>query len=118
MAKAKAAAFDLRIVVLTRVLGAATANNEQPESWPDPAAGTNEYFAARDALSSGETIVQGIRQSLGGMKLRIRGGSIPVTAMDRIRKKVTGEVFDVTGVSRERGETVITVERAAQSTGQ
>ena len=118
MAKSRAGQFDLRIVVLPRVLGAQGNNGEQVETWPDPAEGTNEYFAARDGITAGEDIAQGIRQSTGGMRLRIKGRSIAVTAMDRLRKKVTGEVFAVVGVARDKGETIVTVERVPQSVPQ
>ncbi|AMV30059.1 hypothetical protein VT84_37040 [Gemmata sp. SH-PL17] len=118
MARSRAGQFDLRIVVLARVLNPQARNGEERETWPDPAPGTNEYFAARDAITSGEDIAQGIRQSTGGLKLRIKGRSIAVTASDRIRKKVTGEVFAVVGVAREKGETVVTVERVTQSVPQ
>lgn len=118
--------FDLRIVILRRVLGAAGDNNEKAETWPDPdvtaeaaaaaTAGAKEYFAARENMSAGETIAQGLREPLGTMKLRIKGRAIPVDTADRIRKKFTGEVFNVTGVMRESADTIILCERLHQQT--
>lgn len=108
--------YNLRVVILARVLAVQGANAEQVESWPEPMAGTNEYFACRDNLNAGETITQGIRQSTGTMKLRIKGRSISVNAYDRIKKKATGEVFAITGVSREDADTVIMCERVHQQT--
>jgi head-tail adaptor len=108
--------YRLRVVVLTRTLAAQAANGEEAETFSDPAAGTNEYFAAVEALSGGEQILQGLRQSTGGMRLRIKGESIAVAASDRVKKKGTGEVFAVTGLWRNDGETVLNVERVAQQT--
>lgn len=116
MARTRTGQYDLRVTILTRVLGTATGNNEQPESWPGPGKG---YFAARDAITAGEDISQGIRQSTGGMKLRIKGRAIAVSAADRVQKKATGELFEVIGVAREEGETVLTLSRVRdQETGQ
>jgi len=103
--------------VLPRVLAAQGANGEQAESWPDPPAGGERlYPAARDALTGGELIVQGLRQSTGALKLRIKGRAIPVAASDRVKLVATGELFNVTGVAREHADTVLLVERAAQQT--
>lgn len=108
--------YDLRITILTRKLAEQAGNGELPESWPGP--GRN-YFAARDSITAGEDIAQGIRQSTGGMRVRIKGRAIPVSAADRVVKVATGEVFDVVGVAREKGETVITCERVRdQGAGQ
>lgn len=112
---ATAGEFDLRVTILPRVLADQAANGEEAESWPGP--GT-DYFAARDSVTAGEDISQGIRQSTGGMKVRIRGRAIPVAATDRLVKKATGEVFEVVGVAREKAETVLTCERVRQSTAQ
>lgn len=114
---AKAGEYDLRITILPRVLAAQGDNGEEPESWP--ASGGKDYFAARDSLSAGEVITQGIRQSTGAMKLRVRGRAISVAAYDRLKVKHTGEAFAVTGVWRERDDTVILCERVhQQSVGQ
>jgi head-tail adaptor len=108
--------YDLRVAIVARVLAAQGGNGEQTETWPGP--GKN-YFAARDSVTAGEDIAQGIRQSTGGMRLRIRGRAIPVSAADRVVKATTGEVFEVVGVAREKGETVLTCERVRdQGAGQ
>lgn len=113
---AKAGEYDLRVTILPRVLAAQADNGEEAESWPGP--GT-DYFAARDQVSAGEDIAQGIRQATGGMRLRIRGRAIAVGAQDRLQKKATGELYEVVGVARERAETVLTCERVRdQETGQ
>lgn len=108
--------YDLRVTILPRVLATALPNNEQPASWPGPG---RDYFAARDALNAGETIAQGVNQALGSMKLRIKGRAIPVNAYDRLKKKVTGELFHIVGVIRESEDTVILCDRVnPQPTGQ
>lgn len=112
----RAGEYDLRITILSRVVGAKGANAEDVETWPGPG---HDYFAARLALSAGETISQGVREGTGGMKLAIRGRAIAVTASDRVQKKATGELYAVTGVWREKEDTVLTCERVRpQSTGQ
>lgn len=113
---ARAGEFDLRVTILTRQLAAQGDNGEEAESWPGP--GT-DYFAARDSVTAGEDIAQGIRQATGGLRLRIRGRAIPVAASDRLKKKATGEIYEVVGVAREKAETVLTCERVRdQETGQ
>lgn len=113
---AKTGRFDLRIVRLARVLAAQSANGEEVESFPDPTPGSEEYFASREALSGGEQIVQGLRQSMGAMKLRIKGRAIAFDAFDRVKVKHTGEVFAVTSLYRDRADTVLVVERVHQQT--
>jgi head-tail adaptor len=113
---AKAGEYDLRVTILPRVLAAKATSGEEVPSWPGPG---NDYFAAREGLSAGETIAQGVAQATGSMKLRIRGRAIAVAAEDRLQKKATGELFNITGVWREKGETVILCERVhQQETGQ
>lgn len=107
----RAGRYDLRVVILRRLRGAKQSNGAYAETWPDPDHGTGEYFAARDSLSSGEQIVQGLRNSTGGMRLRIKGRTIPVDARDRLRVKSTGEEYEVTGVHRDGIDTVLAVER-------
>lgn len=118
--------FDLRIVVLRRVQGTPLANNETPETWPDPdveddaaavaaataaGAGPKAYYAARDRIGGNEIVAQAIRQSSGSMRLRIKGRAIPIEAVDRIRVVATGKVYQVTSEPlRESAETVIDVE--------
>lgn len=105
--------YDLRVTILPRVLAAAGANNEEPESWPGPG---SDYFAARVALSAGETIAQGVREPTGSMKLSIRGRAIAVSAADHLKKTATGEEYSVTGVWREKADTLIMCERTHQRT--
>jgi hypothetical protein len=117
--RAKTGEYNLRVVILRRVLGDKQPNGALLETWPDEGDGSNEYFAARETMSAGETIVQGIRNSTSSMKLRIKGRAIAVDASDRLKKKATGELFEITAVSRDSGETVLTVERVrSQVTGQ
>jgi hypothetical protein len=108
--------YRIRLRVMPCVYLTQGANGAKDPTWPDPGAGMNEWFAARDALNSGETIQQGIAQSTGFMKLRIKGRSIAIAAIDRVKMVVSGEVFNVTSVAREFADTVITIERAAQQT--
>lgn len=118
MAKSKTVTgkYDLRIVILRRALGAAGDNNERPATWPEPATGTGEYYAARLGMSAGETIAQSVKEALGTMKLSIKGRAIPVETEDRVRKKYTGELFSVVGVMRDSTDTILMVERVHQQT--
>lgn len=116
MAKRKTGEFNLRIVHLPVVLTAQAVNGEVVPTWPDPPATLREYYAARDALSGGEQIVQGLNQSTGAEKWRIKGRAIPMSVSDRLKKKYTGELFNVTGVMRDTAETIINVERVHQQT--
>src|ERR1700709_1817523 len=102
--------FTLRFEHLPRVAGTTGATNETPDTWP---AAAESYSGARESLSGGEQVVQGIRQSTGAMRRGVRGRKVPIRAVDRVRVKATGEVFNVTGVYRDEAETVLTVERAA-----
>lgn len=113
--------FDLRIVVLRRVLGTPGDNNETPETWPDPdvpadaeaavTAGAKRYYAARDRLGGNEMVANAIRQSAGSMRLRIKGRNVPIEAVDRVRVVATGKVYQVVAEPmRESAETVIDVE--------
>lgn len=99
--------YDLRIVILTRTVGAQLATGDFTETWPEPTTGTNEYYAAREALTAGESIAQGVRASVDTMKLRIKGRAVAIEAVDRLKKKATGEIYQITGVWREKGETVV-----------
>lgn len=111
MARTRTGDFNLRIVVLRRVLGTPGANNEPAESWPEPMPGTGEYFAARERVSGNEVVAQAIRQSVGFLRLRIRGRSIPVEAVDRVRLKVTGAMYQVVAEPLRDGvDTVIDLE--------
>lgn len=107
--------FSLRVTILPRVLAAKGANAEEPESWPGPGV---DYFAARVNLNAGEVITQDIRQATGTIKLRIRGRAIAVSAEDRLQKKVSGELFHITGVVRDEAEdeTILTCERVNPQT--
>lgn len=111
--------YDLRVTILVWSAGGQEANGEEPESWAEPAAGTGQYFAARDSLSAGESIVQGIRQATGLMKVRIKGRAIPVAATDRLRVNATGEAFGIVSVSRDKTDTILDCERVTrQAVGQ
>ena len=108
--------YRYRIVILSRVLAAKNASGEEVESWPDPPSGLNEYWAARDTQTAGETITQGLRQTTGSMKLRIKSPGtqgLPIYETDRLRLKTTGVVYAIAGVTREPGETVLDIERVA-----
>ena len=115
MAKTRTGKYNLRIERLPVVYAAQTANGEEVPSWPDPTP-AQEYFAARLNLTGGEQIVQGLRNSTGSMKLSIKGRAIPFNAADRVRVKVTGELFNITGMSRDTGETILLIERVIQQT--
>lgn len=109
--------YNLRIVVLRRVLGAKQDSGEDLQTWPEE--GARGYFAAREALTAGEDILQGINNATGSMRLRIKGRSIEVAAYDRVKVKHTGELFEIAGVSRDGAETVLSVERLrSQTVGQ
>lgn len=102
---------------MRRVLGAKQDNGEDAQSWPET--GAQGYFAARETLTAGEDIMQGINNATGSMKLRIKGRAIPVDAFDRLKVKHTGELFHVVGVFRDGAETVVSVERLrSQTVGQ
>lgn len=116
MAKSRTGAFNLRIVHLPVAYAAQAANGEEVPSWPDPPTILREYYAAREAMSGGEQIVQGLRNSTGGMKLRIKGRSIRMNDADRVKNKYTGEVFHVTGIMRDTDSTILNVERVVQQT--
>jgi head-tail adaptor len=105
--------YDLRVMILPRSLSAQGTNAEQVESWPATGAA---YFAMRDGLSAGEIITQGIRQATGTMKLKIRGRHLSVSAADRVKVVATGEVYAITGLWREKDDTVLVCERAHQQT--
>jgi hypothetical protein len=108
--------YRIRVQILPRTLAAQGANGEKAESWPASGAA---YSAARDALSGGEQLAQGIAASTGFQKLRIQGRAIAVKAVDRLLIVATGELYNVVGVEREFVDTVISVDRVAQqSTGQ
>ncbi len=114
----KAGKFNLYVRLYPCVFEEKGANAEEAPTWPEPAAGVGFYFAAEDELSAGETIAQGVRQSTGAKKLRIRGSSITVAATDRLMVVESEELFEVTGVSRDiaAGETRLNVERAQRET--
>lgn len=105
--------YRLRLTILPRVLAAQGPNGEEAESWPAP---SSSYSAARESLNAGEQIAQGMAVSTGMQKLRIKGRAIAVRDVDRIKFEATGEVFNVTSVSREFSDTLLTVERVPQQT--
>jgi head-tail adaptor len=109
--------FNLRVVILRRVLGAKQDNGEDLQTWPEE--GARGYYAARETLTAGEDIMQGINNATGSMKLRIKGRHITVDAFDRLMVKHTGEMFHIAGVSRDGAETVLSVDRVrSQTVGQ
>lgn len=111
--------YRMRIVILTESRAAKGSNGEEIPSWPDPAEGTGSYYAAIEQFAANEVIAQGQNHATGSKRLRIRGRRIAVTTNDRIRDKVTDEVFNVTGVVRDGMETVIDVSRVnSQETDQ
>jgi head-tail adaptor len=111
--------FRKRIVILTVSRAAQGANGEEIGSWPDPDIGTNEYSAAVESFGANEIVAQGQAHAIGSKRLRIRGRSIAVTTADRIRDKVTGEVYAVSSVARDDWDTIIDVERVkGQETAQ
>lgn len=113
MAKKATGQYRLRIQILPRALAAAGANNEKTPSWAENGP---SYFAGRDALNAGEVLQQGIANTTGFMKIRIKGRAIPVNAVDRVKNVATGELFNITGIAREFAETVLTLDRVTQQT--
>jgi head-tail adaptor len=112
VAKKTLGEYRTRLLHQKRELEPQGANGEEAESFAD----LLEYWAVRDQLSGGELITQGLAQNTGGMRLRIRGGSLPISAEDRLKNVVTDEVWRITGVAREDAETVLTCERQHQQT--
>lgn len=106
--------YNLRFLVLPRVLAAQAVNGEKVESWPDPPATSQYYFAAREGMSGAEQIVQGLRMTTGALKVRIKGRTAAVLATGRMKNVATGEVFNVVGVYRDFAETVVNLERVTQ----
>lgn len=106
------AAYSLRIEVLRRSLtGNKLANGEDEYTYLEPEPGRDTYYAKRLSLNAGEEIRQGVRESTTFLKLEIRGRSIPIEAVDRVRLKVSGQVFRMTGPpTRDRRVTVISLE--------
>lgn len=106
------AAYSVRLVVLRRNLtGLKRANGEDVEEWPEPPEGTGRYSARRLALSAGEEIRQGVKESTSFIKLAIRGHKIPVEAVDRVRLEPDGPTYRLTGPPvRERRETILQLE--------
>lgn len=118
MAKKKTGDYRIRLQVLPQQLGTVATNNEGIPTWPNSG---QPYSAAKDGLNAGEQLQAGIAASTGSMKLRIKGRAIPVRTVDRIKIVATGEIFNVTGVSRDydTNDTILNVERVTQqSTGQ
>lgn len=106
-----------RVIVCKRTLTANGDNGEDVESWPEPTPGEQEYWSALDSLTPGETIAQGLRQTLDGRRLRLRGRNLPVAAVDRLRMKATGTLYSITAVAFEEVETVVTIEAVAGDPG-
>lgn len=91
-------------------------NGEEAETWPDPPAEDRYYYASHEGLSTGEQIVQGLAQSIGTRKAKVRGKTLPIYAGDRMKDVVTGELYRVAGILRDFAETVLTLERAQLQT--
>jgi hypothetical protein len=113
MKRTPTGAFSIRIQLLPRQYGAVGSNNEGKETWPSSGRG---YSAANEALNAGEQLQAGVAASTGSRKLRIRGLRIPVQTVDRILIVATGEIYNVTGVSRDfdANDTILNVDRATQ----
>lgn len=94
--------FRDKVIILTRVLATADGTGEQVESWPDPAAGTNEHWASIESPGSGE-LLNPVRESFATYTVRFRH-QVTLTAVDKVRVKEWDEDFQVSGVRRERGE--------------
>ena len=105
--------YTLRIGVYPRVLATQAKNGQEPESWPNE---HKRYSARPENLNSGEQIQQGVSQSTGMRKLRIRGAKIPIAAVDRIKIVQSGEWYNVTAVSRDfdTDDTILSAERVPQ----
>ena len=114
--KNKLGEYRTRMLLLKRESASQGDNGEEVESWPDPPSDPKSYWCKRENLTGGEDITQGLRQTTGAMKLRIRGGVLPIEATDRMKNSATGEVWAVTGISREDAETVVSCERVHQQT--
>lgn len=105
------AAYSLRIKILRRTVGGKLPNGEDETIWPDPPAGVGSYSARRLNLNAGEEIRQGVRESSTFLKLELRGRSIPVEAVDRVKLVTSGQIYRLTGPPiRERRHTVINLE--------
>ena len=91
-------------------------NGEEAETWPDPPAVDRYYYAAHDSFSTGEQIVQGLAQSVGTRKAKIKGKTLPILSGDRMKDVVTGELYRVAGILRDFAETILTLDRAQLQT--
>lgn len=105
-----------RLILCRQVLASPDATREEVATWPDPAWGTSEFWASVDSLTAGETIAQGLRQTEESQRLRVCRG-FPGRAVDRVRDKRTGTLFDVRAVSHEDFDTAITLERVSRDPG-
>jgi head-tail adaptor len=105
---ASVGSYDRRIVILPRVLAAASAGGEEVESWPESGAVT--WAAAVEGLSGSEQVASAIRRTTGAVKLRLPGRA-PIVAADRLRFKeeTGGPPYGVDGVYFETAnwETVV-----------
>ncbi len=108
--------YKHRFLLLPCVLVDQAANGQEVSTWPDPPATEKYYQARRLALTGGEQIVQGLSQSTGTQKIGIRGGNLPIAAVDRLKNVITGELWSIIGVARDWDETVLTLERAQMQT--
>lgn len=117
MAKSTATGeYKHRYLLLPCVLEPQGDNGEEVPTWPDPPAESRYYYANHPELSAGEQIVQGLAQSTGTRKAKIRGKTLPIQATDVLKDVVTGELYRVAGIVRDWSETILTLERAQLQT--
>lgn len=100
---AEAGRYDRKVVLIPRVLGAAAANGQRPETWPE--SGGAEHWAAVEAPGGAEKIASGLQLHTALARIRFRG-PVSVQATDRIKVKRTGVVYAVAGVWVEERDTV------------
>lgn len=108
--------YKHRYLLLPCVREPQAENGEEAEAWPDPPGQDRYYYAAHEGLSAGEQIVQGLAQSTGTRKAKIKGRLLPINAGDRLKDVVTNELYRVTGIVRDWSETILTLERAQLQT--
>ncbi len=99
--------FRMRMEHSPGVARAKAANSEVAFDWPTVA---NTYSAAQDSFSANEIIGQGENHGTRLMRIRIRGRALGISGNDRLRDKVTGVSYRITGPptqSEDGMETII-----------